>query len=77
MDALLKAIGAIVVFTAIVIALCTLGAYPTKWVVNWLFTPNVIRTVFGVSAISVWQAWALNFICSWLFKSNSSSSKKD
>lgn len=48
-----------------------LFAYPTMWLVNYLFTAQILTLVFGVAKLSVWQAWALNFVSGILFKSTS------
>jgi hypothetical protein len=62
METLLKAVGAIVVFIGLVALLAVLTAYPTKWVVNYLFTPGILTVLFGTAKIGFWQALALNFI---------------
>lgn len=43
-----------------------LMAFPTKWLWNWL-----MPALFGLGKISVWKAWGLSFLCSILFKGNS------
>ena len=71
-------VSGIMVAVLAIAGLASLMAYPTKWVVNYLFTPGVLTSLFGTSQISFWQALALNFICGTLFKggSSTSSSKK-
>ena len=67
------------IFGATVLAILTvglvacLGAYPTKWIVNWLFTSDVLQGVFG-GPLTFWTALGLNFLCSWLFKGTTSKS---
>lgn len=59
-------------FIGLLFVLGLLFAYPVMWLVNYLFTPAVLTAVFGVAKISVWQAWALNLLSGFLFKSTSS-----
>jgi hypothetical protein len=47
-------------FIIILALLCVLGAYPTKWIINYLFAPEFLTTVFGVAQISVVRALVLN-----------------
>lgn len=74
MTKFLTFIGSAVVVVVGVIILAILMAYPTKWAVNYLFTPGVLFSLFGTAKISVWQALVLNFIGGTLFKGGSSSS---
>jgi hypothetical protein len=60
---------------ASLIAIATLSlllAFPVKWLVNGLFVPNAINAVFGVMALSVWQAWGLLLLFGLLFGSKQS-----
>lgn len=43
-------------------------AYPTKWLVNYVFAPGAIQSVLGTPQIGFWKAWGLSAICSSLFK---------
>ncbi len=45
-------------------------AYPTKWAANYLLSPGFIFSVFGAYQLTVWKAWALNFITTSLFKAS-------
>jgi len=62
LETFLKVIGAVIVFLGVVALFAFLGAYPTKWVVNYLFAPTALTAVFGTAKIGFWQALALNFI---------------
>lgn len=77
MEALVKSVGIVVVFVGIVCGYSILFAYPTMWVVNYLFTPNTIISLFGIAQLTLWKALWLNFICGVLFKGSNSSSSKD
>ncbi len=45
-------------------------AFPVMFLWNWL-----MPELFGLKAIDPWQALGLSMLCSFLFKSNSRSSK--
>ena len=74
---LLKVIGAVVFFAAIVFVVALVLAYPTMWLVNYLFAPSALVAVFGTAAIGFWKAFWLNFFFGVAFKSSASSSSKD
>jgi hypothetical protein len=75
MDTLIKVVGVVVVGAFTVAGLSILMAFPTMWMVNYVFTPGVIFSLFGISQLTVVKAWGLNFICGTLFKSTYSQSK--
>lgn len=70
-----KFIGLVVIGFVLVTGLSLLFAFPTMWLVNYLFTPNVILAIFGVTALTFWKAYWLSVLCSMLFKSVGASSK--
>ena len=76
MDDILKGFGAFVLIMVIAVGICFLAAYPTLWLVNYLITPTVLTAVFGIPALTFWKAFWLNFLCSALFKSTSTSNSK-
>jgi hypothetical protein len=71
METILKAVGAVVLVLAAIAGLGLLFAYPTKWLVNYIFSDGFRLAAFGVLKISVWRAWALNALIGGLFKSTS------
>lgn len=75
MDKLTKVIGAFVLALALIVAISLLGAYPTKWLVNYVLAPGFIYFVFGVTKIGFWKALTTNILAGQLFKSTSTSSK--
>lgn len=75
MDKLTKAIGAFVLALVLIVAISLLGAYPTKWLVNYVLAPGFIYFVFGVTKIGFWKALTTNILAGQLFKSISTSSK--
>lgn len=71
-DFIAKLVGVligIIGFVGFVVGLSLLFAFPTKWIANYLFTPGVLYSLFGITSLTVWKAWALNAICGTLFKS--------
>jgi hypothetical protein len=51
-------------------------AWPTLILVNYLFTPSLLLSVFGVAKIGFWQAFCLNALGGLLFKGGSVSNSK-
>jgi hypothetical protein len=43
-------------------------ALPTKWTVNYLFSPDALTAMFGMAQLTLGKAWALNFVAASLFK---------
>lgn len=77
MDGGAKVVAAIVgafLVVAFVVGLSFLLAYPTMWLVNYLFAPTFMTLVFGAAKLTVLKAWALNFVAGILLKSSSTSS---
>ena len=75
MDKLTKAIGAFVLIMLTIALISVMGAYPTKWLVNYVLAPGFIYFVFGVTKIGFWKALGANVLASSLFKSTTTSSK--
>jgi arginine exporter protein ArgO len=76
MKTLAAIIGDIILIVAALVGLELLFAWPTELLVNYVFAPGVLVTLFG-GPLTIWKAWALNAVASILFKSTSSSSSKD
>jgi hypothetical protein len=74
METLLKLVFGVGLVLAIIAGFAAVAAYPTKWLVNYVFTDQVRLSLFGVAQIGFWRALALNFMCGILFKGSSSSS---
>jgi hypothetical protein len=70
-----KTIGIVLGIIALVAGLSILMAYPTMWIVNYLFAPSFLVMVFGTAKIPFLKALWLNVIMGLLVKSSSSSSK--
>lgn len=52
-------------------------AWPTVWLVNYLFTAQLLVFVLGAAKITFWKAFCINALFGSWFKSSSSSSKSD
>ena len=76
METILKAVGAAVLVIGVIIGLCFLSAYPTMWLMNYTFTPTVLTSLFGISALTFWKAFWLNFLCCILFKGTTTTTSK-
>lgn len=74
MEKFFQAVGAGLVVMVTLVFIAFIGAYPTKWTVNYVFNPAVLVAVFG-GPLSVWKAMALNFVAASLIKSNNVSEK--
>ncbi len=75
MDKFLRSVGAVTVGFIIACTLAALFTFPIKWLVNYLFTPQTIFSLFGVYQLTFWKALALSTVCSLLFKGSASTSK--
>jgi hypothetical protein len=70
-----KWIGIVVFAAALVVVFALLMTFPTMWLVNYLFTPAVILSLFGTTALTFWKALWLNMFCGIIFKGYNYSSK--
>jgi hypothetical protein len=75
METFLKVVGVVVAILATVAVIALVMAFPTMWMMNYLLTPHVLLTVFGVSQITFWKALWLNVLIGFFFSAGKSSSK--
>lgn len=75
MDKILAVIAIGLGAIALVFGLSVLLAFPTMWLVNFVFWPPFIGTVFGVAKLTLWKAWGLNFLMGLLFGKAKGTSK--
>ncbi len=68
-DRILEYIGAFVLAFLLVIGFSLISAFPTKWLVNYLFSEKALISVFGVCPIGFWKSFWLNFFFVIAFKS--------
>lgn len=66
MDSLTKAIGVVVVAVGIAFILSVILALPVMWLWN-----STLPELFKLNEISLWMAWKISLLCSFLFKSHS------
>lgn len=72
MEKIIATVGSIVLVCLIVIGVAIVMAIPTYFLWNWL-----MPLLFNLPAITLVQAWGINFLAAILFKSNSTSSKSE
>lgn len=63
MEILIKFLGVI----ALIVIIAILLSFPIMWLWNWL-----MPVIFGLTKITVWQAFGLYLLCRFLFKSTNS-----
>jgi len=76
LDAVLKAVGAVVLVILGAAALGLLLTYPLMWAINYTVAPAALLAVFGVAKLTFWKTYLFAGVCSWLFKSTSSNTSK-
>lgn len=70
MEVIMKALGALLLGVGLIVGLGLLMALPTMWLWDWL-----MPELFGLSEITVWQAWGINILSGFLFKSSTTINK--
>lgn len=76
MDDLIGCVGMMFLMVVFIAVFAVVMAFPTMWIMNYLFTDSALVAVFGAPDIGFWKALWLNFFFGIAFKSSSSSSKK-
>jgi len=66
MEKLFSIVGAAIGSVAVIIALGIILAIPVWLLWNWL-----MPTLFGLTELTLFQAWGVNVLCGCLFKSSS------
>ena len=72
METLAKVVGVILGLVVLLAVIALVLALPTMWLWNWL-----MPEIFGLKAISFWEALGLNMLCGILFKNGSISKGED
>lgn len=67
MNKLFAAIGVVVFVLAVATGLGLLLAWPTSYLINYVFSPAVLTAVFGTAKIGIVKTWALSVVTSLLF----------
>ena len=67
-----EAIGAFIGIIAVICTVLLILGYPVMWLWNWL-----MPTIFNLPEITFWQAIGLNLLSTILFKSSSTTIKKN
>jgi len=76
MKFILEVISTLIVVATILVVIALLMGYPTMWMMNYLFTPAVLQTVFGISQMTFWKAFWFDVFAGGLVMGSSSSSRK-
>lgn len=71
----MKIIADLVIGSAVYLCISMLAAYPTMWIVNYLFAAQLLTLVFGCAKIAFWKAFVLNMFFMVAFKGTALSSK--
>lgn len=71
----MKIVGYLIGAVGLIAVSVLLMALPLMWLGNYLFTPVILNTLFGVSQLDFVHALALSVFMSICFKGTSSSSK--
>lgn len=67
----LGVLGVFVAFAGIILLMGLLWAIPTMLLWDWL-----MPELFGLSTITIWQAWGLNILTGIFFKSKTNTTNK-
>lgn len=71
MSDIFAAIATILGVVVLLVIFSLLLALPVMWLWNWL-----MPIIFKLPTLTVWQAWGLNVLCSFLFKSSYTNTKE-
>lgn len=73
MENFAKIVGVFVLAVAMVFGIGLLLSLPVMWIVNGIFSTQLILFVFGTAKIGFWTAYCVSVLCGLLFKATSSS----
>ena len=76
MEKFAKALGLLVLLFVVLSFVAFVIGLPVMWIVNYLFTQQVLMAVFGVPQLTFWKAFWLAGLTGLLFK-NYSTDKKE
>jgi hypothetical protein len=71
MDKILAGFAMFIGVIGLIIGLALLLAFPTMWIVNYLFAPSALMAVFGVAKFGLIRALIFNIFTGLVFKSYS------
>jgi len=72
METIAKVLGGLILFFGALLLIAAILGFPLMWLWNWL-----MPVLFKLPEITFWQAVGLNVLSGILFKSSSSTTKKD
>jgi len=73
METLAKGLGIAVLVVTLVFTIAAIMAFPTMWLMNYLFATSFLQMVFGISQITFWKAFWFNFFAGLALKSTTTS----
>lgn len=68
MDKIFDALATFLTAALIIVLVAIMLTFPVMWLWNWL-----MPMIFGLMELDFWQTLGLSLLCSFLFKSSSSS----
>jgi hypothetical protein len=69
MEAFAKAFGLFVLLMVVITFAAFVIGLPVMWIVNYLFTQQILMAVFGVPQLTFWKAFWIANLTGLLFKS--------
>ena len=69
MEALLKALGVVLLAFLFIVLIAALIAFPIMWLINWLIVPKLIYAIFGVYKLGFLRSLGIGLLSGSLFKS--------
>ena len=76
MENFAKALGFVVLLLVIISFVAFVIGLPVMWIVNYLFTQQILMAVFGIPQLTFWKAFWLANLTGLLFKSSSTGKKE-
>ena len=73
MNKFFQVMGMFVLALLMWLGISLLMGFPTMWLVNYLICPAALVAIFGLTKITFWKAFWLNFLCGILFKGHGTS----
>jgi hypothetical protein len=76
MENFVKALGLAVLLLVVISFVAFVIGLPVMWIVNYLFTQQVLMAVFGIPQLMFWKSFWLAVLTGLLFKSSSTGKKE-
>jgi hypothetical protein len=76
MENFAKALGLVVLLLVVISFVAFVIGLPVMWIVNYLFTQQILMAVFGIPQLTFWKAFWLAELTGLLFTSSSTGKKE-